>query len=85
MANEWDSTCAVPQEDINKDVKRQYIYYFGFQRPGYRDFFVDETTDYAVDIIDTWNMTITKVGVFHGKFRIPLPARQYIAVRLSKI
>lgn len=83
--NEWDSTCAVPQEDIDKDVKRQYIYYFGFQRPGYRDFFVDETTDYAVDIIDTWNMTVTEAGVFHGKFRIPLPAKQYIAVRLRKI
>ena len=83
--NEWDSTCAVPEEDIDKDVKRQYIYYYGFQRPGYRDFFVDETTDYEVDIIDTWNMTVVNAGVFHGKFRIPLPARQYIAVRLRKI
>lgn len=83
--NEWDSTCAVPEEDIDKDVKQQYIYYYGFQRPGYRDFFVDETTDYEVDIIDTWNMTVVNAGVFHSKFRITLPARQYIAVRLRKI
>ena len=85
LNNEWDSTCAVPEEDVNKDVKQQYIYYYGFQRPGYRDFFVDETTDYAVDIIDTWNMTVVNAGVFHGKFRISLPAKQYIAVRLRKI
>lgn len=82
--NEWDSTCAIPEEDVNKEVKQQYIYYYGFQRPAYRDFYVNDTTDYAVDIIDTWNMTVVKAGVFHGKFRITLPAKQYIAVRLRK-
>ena len=50
-----------------------------------KDLFVDETTDYEVDIIDTWNMTVVNAGVFHSKFRITLPARQYIAVRLRKI
>ena len=82
LNNEWDSTCAISEEDVDAAVKRQYIFYFGFQRPGYRDFFIDDETDYAVDVIDTWNMTIRFAGVFHGKFRIALPSKQYIAVRL---
>lgn len=85
LNNEWDSTCAIPQKDVNEEIKQQYIYYYGFQRPAYRDFYVDDITDYAVDVIDTWNMEIKAAGTFHGKFRIILPCRQYIAVRLRKV
>ncbi len=80
--NEWDSTCGIGEEDVNAPIKRQYIFYYGFQRPGYRDFFIDDETDYAVDVIDTWDMKTRFAGVFHGKFRIALPSKQYIAVRL---
>lgn len=82
LDNEWDSTCAISEEDKDASVKRQYIFYYGFQRPGYRDFFIDKQTEYAVDVIDTWNMKIIFAGVHHGKFRIFLPSRQYMAVRL---
>lgn len=81
---EWDSTCAVSENDKEEKAKDQYIFYFGFQRPGCRDFFIDDETDYAVDVIDTWNMTIRYAGVFHGRFRIALPSKQYMAVRLKK-
>ena len=82
LDNEWDSTCAISEEDRDVAVKRQYIFYYGFQRPGYRDFFIDDSTDYDVDVIDTWNMTVQSAGVHHGRFRITLPSRQYMAVRL---
>lgn len=81
---EWDSTCGVPECEKDEPIKSQYIYYFSFMRPSYRDFFIDDETDYAVDVIDTWNMTIRFAGVFHGKFRVALPGTQYIAVRLRK-
>lgn len=68
-----------------KKGKQQYIYYYGFQRPAYRDFYVDDIIDYAVDVIDTWNMEIKAAGTFHGKFHIILPCMQYIAVRLRKV
>jgi hypothetical protein len=84
LNNEWDSTCAIPQSEVDEEVKSQYIFYYGFQRPGYRDFYIDDETDYAVDVLDTWNTTVRFAGVFHGKFRIALPSQQYIAVRLTK-
>ena len=39
---------------------------------------------YTVDIIDTWNMTVENVGSFKGRFRIDLPTREYLAVRIKK-
>ncbi len=84
LNNEWDSTCAIPQSEVDEEIKSQYIFYYGFQRPGYRDFYIDDETEYAVDVLDTWNTTVRFAGVFHGKFRIALPSLQYIAVRLRK-
>lgn len=81
---EWDSVTCIPESEKDAEVKSQYIFYYSFMRPSYRDFYIDEETDYAVDVIDTWNMTIRFAGVFHGKFRVALPAKQYIAVRLRK-
>lgn len=84
LNNEWDSTCAIAEVEKNEEVKSQYLFYYGFQRPSFRDFYIDETTDYKVEVIDTWDMTIRFAGVFHGKFRIALPSKQYILVRLTK-
>ena len=39
---------------------------------------------YEVEVIDTWNMTIDKLGVFQGEFQIDLPGRPYMAIRLKK-
>lgn len=62
------------------------LYYFGFGQPGYRRFLLDPSTSYRVDILDTWNMTVTPVaGEFRGRFSIELPRRPYIAVRLQAL
>lgn len=84
LDNEWDSTCGVPEDEINDPVKSQYIYYYSFMRPSWRDFHVDDETDYVVEVIDTWNMTIHVAGIFKGAFRVQLPGKQYMAIRLRK-
>ena len=76
---EWDIPCGgVPGE--------YYLFYFGFYQPSFRIFRMPEGIDLAVDVIDTWNMTVEKLsGVFSGEFRIDLPGRQHIAVRMRKV
>jgi hypothetical protein len=62
------------------------IGYFGFSRPRYRDVALPAETRWAVDVIDTWAMTIERLpGTFEGSFRVPLPGREYMALRLSRI
>ena len=61
-----------------------YIYYYSFMRPSFRKFHMDDETDFKVEVIDTWNMTIEDRGTFKGEFTIDLPGREYMAVRLRK-
>lgn len=61
------------------------IHYYGFGRPSFRDFHKEEDVSYRVEVIDTWEMTITDAGVHSGKFRIPLPGKEYMAIRLIKV
>ena len=79
---EWDSVCGVPVEEYNSFNHSFYLYYYSFMRPSYREFYIDEDTDYLVEVIDTWNMTRRKAGIFQGQFKIELPAKPYMAVLL---
>ena len=59
------------------------IAYFGFGRPRYRDITTPPDNQWLVDVIDTWNTTIARQpGIFTGTFRIELPGREFMAVRL---
>ena len=49
-----------------------------------RYYHIDDNNIYTVDIIGTWNMTVENVGSFKGRFRIDLPTREYLAVRIKK-
>jgi hypothetical protein len=51
-------------------------------RPSFRIFDMEDNIKYRAEVIDTWNMTVTDAGVHSGRFRIDLPGRQYMAVRL---
>ena len=77
----WDeiaATCESP------DLQDKYVIcYYGFNRPSSRRFRMPADRCYRVEIIDTWNMTIQQAGVFSGDFRIPLPGREYMAIRLT--
>lgn len=67
------------------DAKDDYrIHYLGLCRPMYRMLFLPENEDFAVDIIDTWNMTITSVGTHRGITKIDLPGNQYMAIRVRR-
>ncbi len=61
------------------------IHYYGFGRPSFRDFHKEEDVSYRVEVIDTWEMTITDAGVHSGKFRISLPGKEYMAIRLIQV
>ncbi|PJJ70643.1 uncharacterized protein DUF4038 [Diaminobutyricimonas aerilata] len=74
---DWD----IPRAGVDGEY---YLYYFGFNQPTYRRFLLDPAFAYTVDVIDTWQMTVTRLdGTYAGRFTIPLPGRQYIAVRLQ--
>ena len=60
------------------------IHYYGFGRPSFRDF-VKPEGQWKAEVIDTWGMTVADAGVHSGKFRIQLPGREYMAVRLTKV
>ena len=79
----FDETVAVPDEMIS--VTGYEIHYYGFGRPSFRDFVKPAGENWRVEIIDTWNMTITDAGVHSGKFRIALPGHEYMAVRLTRV
>ena len=81
---EWDSVTAVCQKEWMDPVKSRYIFYYSFMRPSYRIFHIDDETEFAADVIDTYNMTVEKAGVHKGTFRIDLPGRQYMAIRLRR-
>ena len=61
------------------------IHYYGFGRPSFRDFRKPEGERWKAEVIDTWNMTVEDAGVHTGRFRISLPGREYIAVRLTRV
>jgi hypothetical protein len=62
-----------------------YLYYFGVRQPGRWTFHLPKGSRYRVDVIDTWEMTVTPVrGRFTGDFQIELPGKPYLAVRIHK-
>ncbi|MFI6252185.1 DUF5605 domain-containing protein [Streptomyces sp. NPDC051016] len=62
---------------------RCLLTYFGLGQPGVRTFFLPAGQRWSVEVIDTWNMTITEVpGSHEGTVTVTLPGRPYLAVRL---
>lgn len=77
----WDDVCGISE---NADGIKCYIFYYSFMRPSFREYYFDDDTEYSVEVIDTWNMTTNNLGSFCGKFTVPLPSRQYMAVRITE-
>jgi hypothetical protein len=77
LPSDWDARWAGTAE--------HRIAYFGFERPSYRTIVTPRGAEWDVDVIDTWNMTVeTLSGSWSGRFTVPLPGREYMAVRLRK-
>jgi len=75
----WDEVCAVPEEG-----RDYYLFYYSFMRPSFREFYFDDTTEWNVEVIDTWDMTIENCGSCRGRFKVELPGKPYIVVRIQK-
>ncbi len=54
-------------------------------QPAHRQYHSDDTTEYRLKVIDTWNMTIEDRGIVKGRFAVELPGRPYIAIQLKKV
>lgn len=78
MQTAWDEVAACAENNTG-----YYIYYYGFNRPSFRKFYFDDEKEYEVEVIDTWEMTITKLGNKKGKFQVELPGKEYMAVRIK--
>ena len=58
-----------------------FIYYFCSQCKGFADITLPENKKYHIDVVDTWEMTRnTVLNDVSGKVRVPLPAKEYIAL-----
>jgi hypothetical protein len=61
------------------------LFYFGEHQPAKWSVDLPEGGKYKVDVIDTWEMTITTLDkVYEGKFEIPLPGKPRLAVRVRR-
>ena len=68
------------------DAPQDYqIHYLGICQPKYRMLVLPEDGRFEVEIIDTWNMTVTSAGIHSGAARIDLPGNQYMAIRVKKV
>jgi hypothetical protein len=73
--------------DIHQGGDDDYrLIYFGIHRPAVKDIQLPDTRSYTVDVIDTWEMTITRLeGTFSGPSRVELPGIPYIALRIQAV
>ena len=79
----WDVTCAIPEDPAWEG--RYMLVYFGIKRPSFRNFQFDDIHRYRVEIIDTWGMTIEDAGTFQGWFKVRLPPKQHLALRITRV
>lgn len=79
----WDDIVGVPEEGM-KYGGSYYLIYFGNFRPSYREYVFPDDTEYEVEVIDTWEMTVKSLGKMKGKLHIDLPGKEYMAVRIKR-
>jgi len=74
----WNVTCAGVTGEY-------YLHYFGNSQSARRFIDLPGDTEFAIEIIDAWEMTITPLeGTYSGRCEIPLPGKPYIALRIRK-
>ncbi|MFF3505508.1 DUF5605 domain-containing protein [Streptomyces sp. NPDC003247] len=74
----WDVACGGDED--------HRIIYLGLGCSTFRWIQLPQDSQWNVDVIDTWNMTVqTQPGVAEGRVRVSLPGREYMAVRLRRV
>jgi hypothetical protein len=73
-----------PIDRVSARAAKGYsLYYFGEEVTSGKSFTMPVGKGYQVDVLDTWNMTVTEVdGVYSGTFTITWPSGKYMAVRI---
>jgi hypothetical protein len=62
-----------------------FLFYYGMHQPRLRVFNLPEGGSYRIDVIDTWNMTITCAAeAASGHLALDLPGRKFMAVCMQK-
>ena len=62
-----------------------YLLYLSFHQPEYINLVLPEGITFIVDILDTWDMTVTPAKkTYEGKSIIELPGKPYIALRIQR-
>ena len=77
----------MPEMSLTQPVraKEYYLIYYSFMQPAVKEYHIDDETEYQLNVIDTWNMTIEDRGIVKGKFTVQLPGRPYMAIQLKRI
>jgi len=61
-----------------------FLFYFGMHQPRLREFCLPEG-DFQIDILDTWNMTITTFAEnARGRVQVELPRQKFLAIRICR-
>lgn len=76
----WDTSMGMSNE-------RWGLFYFGDYCPGYKMMtMLPPDSEWKVDIIDTWDMTVTPVEeIIHSGDKLSLPGKPWIALRLQRL
>jgi hypothetical protein len=75
----WDAACAALPG-------KYYLMYFGNRQPLFRDITIPNDKSFIIDLLDTWDMTITRIpGTYSGTCRVHLPGKPYLALRITRV
>ena len=61
------------------------IWYLGDAQSSVRDIELPGESEYTIDVIDAWEMTIESIGRFSQTCSVPLPGKPFMAVRAIKV
>ena len=79
ILNGWHRYARLGKEDAC------YLVYFGASQPGRALGKLPAEHAYLIEIIDTWDMTVTLLEkTFRGEFTLELPGKPYIALRIRQ-
>jgi hypothetical protein len=67
-------------------VGEYYLTYFGVRQPAYVEVInLPDDAAFQADILDTWGMSITPMGVVRNHDTVRLPSLPYLALRLKRV
>ena len=81
----WQAACVAA---LRRPARAQEVYlvYCSHQQPGVLQGVLPGEAFYAVEVLDTWNMTgEARPDAVRGQFQIALPTRPWMAVLFTRV